>query len=106
MSFDLELAKEEWDATDNAGLPAQPIHGRLAIWGPRIATLGYLGLNLWQAQQIPGLQGAIGVAFPFFGTSLHDRVAASRMTLTLASPLLIWTVEGYRAANTMTPLAL
>lgn len=98
--------ESQWAATRKNELSAEPIHGRLAIWGPRIATVGFLGLNLWRAQWAPGPHGIAGLTFALFGTSQWDRFAAKRMALTLASPLLIWTVEGYRAANSMTPLAL
>lgn len=106
MSSTLDGPKIEGHAIAKAELPATPLHGRLAVWAPRVATLGYLGLNLWRAQQIPGPHGVAGVTFPFFGTSPPDRLAAKSMTLTLASPLIIWTIEGYREANYMSPLAL
>ncbi|KAJ4424136.1 hypothetical protein N0V82_001184 [Gnomoniopsis sp. IMI 355080] len=105
MSSDPDDTKLEQDPAGQDELPAKPLRGQLATWGPRVVTLGYLGLNLWQAQQIPGLHGVVGNIFPFLGTNLPDRFTAKRMTLTLSSPLLIWTVEGYRKANSMTPLA-
>lgn len=106
MSSTLDDTKKAGDAIGKTELPAEPLQGRLAIWAPRVATLGYLGLNLWRAQHVPGPHGVAGVTFPFFGTSSLDRSAARHMTLTLASPLMIWTIEGYREANSMTPLAL
>lgn len=106
MSFTLDGAKMDGHAIGKSDLPESPIHGRLAVWGPRVATLGYLGLNLWRAQQIPGPHGVAGVTFPFLGTSPLDRLAAKSMTLTLASPLMVWTIEGYREANSMSLLAL
>lgn len=106
MSSTPDGTKKEGQAIGRTELPAEPVQGRLAIWGPRVATLGYLGLNLWRAQHIPRPHGVAGLTFPFFGTSPLDRSAARHMTLTLASPLMIWTIEGYREANSMTPLAL
>lgn len=105
MSYPPDGAKTERVTRGEDELPAKPIRGKLAIWVPRIATFGYLGLNIWRAQQVPGPHGVAGLAFYFFGTSRSDRHAARETTLMLASPLLIWTVEGYRAANSMTPLA-
>lgn len=87
-------------------LPATPIRSRLALWVPRAATVGCLGLTFWGAQRSEGLHGVSALVFPFLGTSNKERWEASYLTWNLTSPFLIWIIEGYRGGSSMTPLAL
>lgn len=68
--------------------------------------MGLLGLTCWRAQQSHVLRGVAALTFPFFGTNEKERMAASHVVSNLVSPLLIWTVEGYRTTSAKTPLAL
>lgn len=66
-----------------------------------------MGLTFWLAtRNDEGIKGAFALAFPFFGTNSEDRLHASYLVTNLISPILIWTIEGNRAENAMTPLAL
>lgn len=86
--------------------------GPLDLWVllPRAATAGLLGLTAWQAAWNGGNPGhPRGVAawtFAFFGADARDRSAALYAVSNLASPLLLWTVEGYRQGNQGTLLSL
>lgn len=86
--------------------PATPIRSSLSLWVPRAAAIGCLGLTLWRAQRNDGLQGVSALVFRFLGTSQKERWEASYLTWNLTSPFLIWTIEGYRIGNAMTPLAM
>lgn len=83
-------------------LPARPIRSRLALWIPRAATVASLGLTCWLAPRA----GVSALALAFFGTDAGERRIASYDSWNLTSAFLIWTVEGYRAGNALTPLAV
>lgn len=71
-----------------------------------VAT-GCMGLTYWLASRNDeGIKGAYALAFPFFGNHRENRLHASYLVSNLISPILIWTIEGNRAGNSMTPLAL
>lgn len=74
-------------------LPAKPITGDMALWLPRIATAGCLGLTYVRARQHVGLTGTSALAFPLFGTNAKERLFALYMAGNLTSPLMIWTLE-------------
>lgn len=87
--------------------PAKPIENNLATWVPRVAATGCMGLTFWLASRNDEvIKGAFALAFPFFGADPEARLHASYLVTNLISPLLIWTIEGNRAGNAMTPLAL
>ncbi|KUI64495.1 hypothetical protein VM1G_00049 [Cytospora mali] len=88
-------------------LSSTPIRNKLAIWIPRVAATGCMGLTYWLgSQNDDGLKGVYALAFPFFGNDPASRLHASYLVSNLISPILIWTIEGNRAGNAMTPLAL
>lgn len=89
------------------GLPAEPIRNKLAVGVPRVAATGCMGLTYWLASRSDeSIKGVHALAFPFFGSDPAGRLQASYLVSNLISPILIWTVEGSRAGNAMTPLAL
>lgn len=72
-----------------------------------MAATGCMGLTYWLASwNDEGIKGAYALAFPFFGNHRENRLHASYLVSNLISPILIWTIEGNRAGNAMTPLAL
>lgn len=88
-------------------LPVMPIRSKAAMWVPRTATVGLLGLSLWRSQQYQGaLQGVAALASALFGSSPFDRHVATQTAFGLASPLLVWTVEEYRSSKAISPLVL
>lgn len=86
--------------------PAKPIEGRLAVWIPRAATIGCMGLTYWLASRNKGLRGVHALVFPFFGSDVTSRSQASYLVSNLISPILIWTVEANREGTFMAKLAL
>ncbi|KUI59274.1 hypothetical protein VP1G_06515 [Cytospora mali] len=66
-----------------------------------------MGLTYWLGtQNDDGIKGVYALAFPFFGNDPASRLHASYLVSNLISPILIWTIEGNRVGNAMTPLAL
>lgn len=86
--------------------PAKPIEGRLAVWIPRAAAVGCMGLTYWLASRNKGLRGVHALVFPFFGSDVTSRSQASYLVSNLISPVLIWTVEANREGTSMAKLAL
>lgn len=86
--------------------PAKPIDGRLAVWIPRAATIGCMGLTYWLASRNEGLRGVHALVFPFFGSDVTSRSQASYLVSNLISPVLIWTVEANLEGTSMAKLAL
>lgn len=76
--------------------PATPIEGKLAVWIPRAATIGCMGLTYWLASRNRGLRGVQALIFPFFGSDARSRSQGSYLVSTLISPVLIWTIEANR----------
>lgn len=76
--------------------PAKPVEGRLAVWIPKAATIGCLGLTYWLASRNEGLRGVHALVFPFFGSDVVSRSQASYLVSNLISPVLIWTIEANR----------
>ena len=88
-------------------IPSWPIQNELAVWMPRVAATGCMGLTYWFASRSDeGIKGVYALAFPFFGSDPAARLQASYLVFNLISPVLIWTIEGSRAGNALTPLAL
>lgn len=85
--------------------PAKPIEGRLAVWVPRAATIGCMGLTYWLASRNEGLRGVYALVFPLFGSDVTSRSQASYLVSNLISPVLIWTVEANREGTSMAKLA-
>lgn len=86
--------------------PAEPIEGRLAVWTPRAATIGCMGLTYWLASRNKGPRGVMAVLFPLLGSDVASRSQASYLVTNLISPVLIWMVEANRRGTSVAKLAL
>lgn len=66
-----------------------------------------MALTYWLASQNnQEIKGVYALVFPYFGSDRASRLRASYLAANLISPILIWTIEGNRAGNARTPLAL